>query len=140
VMSGEHAKNKKVPSGEIKISCDKHKHKEHNEESTGSTKSHKKKGNTNKKMIKKVVYYETNSCAPSTSDAESASSKHNKRKKSNQIPFCYPHIPKCMQLLSVPLGKPPQFDGHECAMLSDKMRHHLTTLHESIWDIVEFGA
>jgi hypothetical protein len=23
---------------------------------------------------------------------------------------------------------------------SDKMRHHLTSLHESIWDIVEFGA
>jgi hypothetical protein len=22
----------------------------------------------------------------------------------------------------------------------DKMRHHLTSLHESIWDIVEFGA
>jgi hypothetical protein len=25
-------------------------------------------------------------------------------------------------------------------MWSDKMRHHLTSLHESIWDIVEFGA
>jgi hypothetical protein len=24
-------------------------------------------------------------------------------------------------------------------MWSDKMRHHLTSLHESIWDIVEFG-
>jgi hypothetical protein len=24
-------------------------------------------------------------------------------------------------------------------MRSDKMRHHLTSLHESIWDIVEFG-
>jgi hypothetical protein len=23
---------------------------------------------------------------------------------------------------------------------SDKMRHHLTSLHESIWDIIEFGA
>jgi hypothetical protein len=25
-------------------------------------------------------------------------------------------------------------------MWSDKMRHHLTSLHESIWDIVEYGA
>jgi hypothetical protein len=25
-------------------------------------------------------------------------------------------------------------------MWSDKMRHHLTSLHESIWDIIEFGA
>jgi hypothetical protein len=25
-------------------------------------------------------------------------------------------------------------------MWSDKMRHHLTSLHECIWDIVEFGA
>jgi hypothetical protein len=25
-------------------------------------------------------------------------------------------------------------------MWSDKMRHHLTSLHASIWDIVEFGV
>jgi hypothetical protein len=25
-------------------------------------------------------------------------------------------------------------------MWSDKIRHHLTSLHASIWDIVEFGA
>jgi hypothetical protein len=25
-------------------------------------------------------------------------------------------------------------------MWSDKMRHHLSSLHESIWDIVEFGV
>jgi hypothetical protein len=25
-------------------------------------------------------------------------------------------------------------------MWNDKMTHHLTSLHESIWDIVEFGA
>jgi hypothetical protein len=25
-------------------------------------------------------------------------------------------------------------------MLSDKMRHHLTSFHENIWDIVEFEA
>jgi hypothetical protein len=41
---------------------------------------------------------------------------------------------------SLPLGKPPYFDGEDYCMWSDKMRHHLTSLHESIWDIVEFGA
>jgi hypothetical protein len=25
-------------------------------------------------------------------------------------------------------------------MLSDKMRHHLNSLHKSIWDVVEYGA
>jgi hypothetical protein len=25
-------------------------------------------------------------------------------------------------------------------MWSDKMRHHLTSLHKSIWDIVEYGT
>jgi hypothetical protein len=56
------------------------------------------------------------------------------------MPLRYPRIPKHAPLLSVPLGKPPYFDGEDYCMWSDKMRHHLTSLHESIWDIVEFGA
>jgi hypothetical protein len=28
--------------------------------------------------------------------------------------------------------KPPYFDGEDYCMWSDKMRHHLTSLHESI--------
>jgi hypothetical protein len=32
------------------------------------------------------------------------------------------------------------FDGEDYFMWSDKMRHHLTSLHKSIWDIVEYGA
>jgi hypothetical protein len=56
------------------------------------------------------------------------------------MPLHYPHIPKRASLLSIPLGKPPYFDGEDYCMGSDKMRHHLTSLHESIWDIVEFGA
>jgi hypothetical protein len=56
------------------------------------------------------------------------------------MPLCYPRIPKHAPLLSVPLGKPPHFDGENYCMWSDKMRHHLTSLHESIWDIVEFGV
>jgi hypothetical protein len=56
------------------------------------------------------------------------------------MPLRYPRIPKHAPLLSVPLGKPPYFDDEDYCMCSDKMRHHLTSLHESIWDIVEFGA
>jgi hypothetical protein len=65
-MSGENAKDEKVPSGgkpepsgskpedkvpsgEIKSSDDKHKYKEHKEESADSTKLHKKNGDKNKK-------------------------------------------------------------------------------------------
>jgi hypothetical protein len=40
----------------------------------------------------------------------------------------------------MPLGKPPYFDGEDYCMWSDKMRHHLTSLHKSIWDILEYGA
>jgi hypothetical protein len=110
------------------------------EESPPYIKSHRS-GNKKKKM-KKVVYYETNSSSPSTSgsDAASITSKHHERKKFSKIPLCYPRISKRATLLSVPLGKPPYFDGEDYCMWSDKMRHHLTSLHASIWDIVEFGA
>jgi hypothetical protein len=115
------------------------KHKKHKEESTGSIKSHRK-GDKKKKKMKKVVYYETNSSSPSTSSVESTSSKRQERKKYSKMPLHYPRIPKRAPLLSTLLGKPPYFDGEDYCMWSDKMRHHLTSLHESIWDIVEFGA
>jgi hypothetical protein len=90
--------------------------------------------------MKKVVNYETDSSSPSTSGAESTTSKRQERKKYSKMPLRYPRIPKRAPLLSVPLGKPPYFDGEDYWMWSDKMRYHLTSLHESIWDIVEFRA
>jgi hypothetical protein len=95
-----------------------------------------------KKMMKKVVYYETDSSSPSTfgSDAALVTSKRHERKKYSKIPLRYSCISKRAPLLSVPLGKPPYFYGEDYCMWSDKMRHHLTSLHASIWDIVEFGA
>jgi hypothetical protein len=92
--------------------------------------------------MKKVVYYETDSSSPSTSGSESASvtSKRHERKKYSKMPLCYPRISKRTPLLSVPLGKPPVFYGEDYSVWSDKMRHHLTSLHKSIWDIVEYGA
>jgi hypothetical protein len=94
-----------------------------------------------KKKMKKVVYYETDTSSPSTLSSElSVASKCHERKKYSKMPLRYPRISKRAPLLSVPLGKPPYFDGEYYYMGSDKMRHHLTSLHESIWDIVEFGA
>jgi hypothetical protein len=90
--------------------------------------------------MKKVVYYQTDSSSPCTSSAESTTLKRHEHKKYSKMPLRYPRIPKRASLLSVPLGKPPYFDGEDYCMWSDKMRHHLTSLHESIWDIVEFGA
>jgi hypothetical protein len=92
--------------------------------------------------MKKVVYCETDSSSPSTSgsDAASVTSKRHEHKKYSKMPLRYPRISKCDPLLSVPLGKPPYFDGEDYCMWSDKMIHHLTSLHASIWDIVEFGA
>jgi hypothetical protein len=82
----------------------------------------------------------SHSSTPSTSDVESTTSKHQERKKYSIIPLHYPLVAKRAPLLSVLLGKPPYFDGEDYSMWSDKMRHHLTSLHESIWDIIEFGA
>jgi hypothetical protein len=95
-----------------------------------------------KKMMKKVVYYETDSSSPSTSGSNAASvtSKRHERKKYSKMPLRYPRISKRTPLLSVPLGKPPCFDGEDYCMWSDKMRHHLTSLHASIWDIIKFGV
>jgi hypothetical protein len=141
-MSEDHAKreiitgDKAIGSGRTlsRESSDNYK-----EESSSSIKSHRK-GDKKKKKMKKVVYYETDSSSPSTSGAESTNSKCHERKKYSKIPLCYPRIPKRAPLVLVPQGKPAYFDGEDYCMWSDKMRHHLTSLHESIGDIVEFGA
>jgi hypothetical protein len=146
VISGEHAKREMVIGNKLEASG--RKNDEHtpskeadnkHKESTSSIKSHRK-GDKKKKKMKKVVYYETDSSSPSTYGAESTTSKHQERKKYSKMPLRYPRIPKRAPLLSVPLGKPPYFDGEYYCMWSDKMRHHLILLHKSIWDIVEFGA
>jgi hypothetical protein len=110
------------------------------EKSPPHIKSHR--SGDKKKKMKKVVYYETDSSSPSTSgsDAPSITSRRYERKKFSKIPLRYPRISKHTPLLSVPLGKPPVFDGEGYCMWNDKMRHHLTSLHASILDIVEFGA
>jgi hypothetical protein len=137
-MSRDHAKreivtgDKAIGSGRTlsRESGDKYK-----EESSSSIKSHRK-GDKKKKKMKKVVYYETDSSSPSTFGTESTTSKHHERKKYSKMPLRYACIPEHAPLLLIPLGKPPYFDGEDYYMCSDRMRHHLTSLYESIWDIV----
>jgi hypothetical protein len=143
-MSGDHAKIEMVIGEKPATSHEKAPSKESgNKKKEGSPsriKTHK--SGEKKKKMKKVVYYETDFSSPSTSgsDATSVTSKRHERKKFSKIPLCYPHIPKHTPLLSIPLGKPPVFEGEDYSMWSDKMRHHLTSLHSSIWDIIEFRA
>jgi hypothetical protein len=142
-MSGEHAKKEIMAGGDKSTSHGKATSGESGNKmnvAPSHTKSHR--SGDKKKKMKKVVYYETDSSSPSTSgsDTPSVTSKCHERKKFSKIPLHYPHISKHTPLLSVSLGKPPVFDGEDYCMWSDKMRHHLTSLHASIWDIIEFGA
>jgi hypothetical protein len=142
-MSGEHTKKEIVTGGDKSTSHEKAPSGESGNKMKGAsshTKSHR--SGDKKKKMKKVVYYETDSSSPSASgsNAPSVTSKRHERKKFSKILLRFPCISKHTPLLSVPLGKPPVFDCEDYCMWSDKMRHHLTSLHASIWDIVEFGA
>jgi hypothetical protein len=142
-MSGDHAKKEIMIGEKTATSHGKTPSGESDNKVKGSpshAKSHRSGDKKNK--MKKVVYYETDSSSPSTfgSDTPSITSKRHERKKYSKMPLHYPRISRRTPLLSIPLGKPPVFDGEDYNMWSDKMRHHLTSLHASIWDIIEFTA
>jgi hypothetical protein len=143
-MSGDHAKKEVMTGEKPATSHRKAPLRESGSKGKGESHSHNKshRSGDKKKKMKKVVYYETDSSSPSTSGsgALSITSKHHERKKFIKIPLRYLRISKRTPLLSVPLGKPPVFDGEDYNMWSDKMRHHLTSLHTSIWDVVELGV
>jgi hypothetical protein len=103
---------------------------------TNSGSSHKKKDVKKKRRIKKIVYYDSDeSSSPRDDDEE-------EKKLINSIfSFNYSRIPfnSNAHLLSIPLGKPPHFDGEGYSFWSHKMRSHLFSLHPSMWEIVENG-
>src|SRR6187455_1107125 len=145
-MSEEHTKKEietsnKPATSHGKASSGESRNKGKGKEKKPSSHKSRRSGDKNKKM-RKVVYYETDTSSPSTSgsDAPSVTFKRHERKKFSKIPLRYPRIPKHTPLLSVPLGKPPTFDGEDYSRWSDMMRYHLTSLHKSIWDVVEFGV
>jgi hypothetical protein len=66
---------------------------------------------------------------------------HQKKTVNQNYSFDYSLIPynSNAHLLSIPLGKPPHFDGEDYSFWSHKMRSHLFSLHPSIWEIVDNG-
>ena len=108
-MSGDHTKKEMVTGEKPATSHGKAPSRESGakgrEESPPRVKS--LRSGDNKKKLKKVVYYETDSSSPSTSgsDTPSVTSKRHERKKFSKIPLRYPRISKRTPLLSVPLGK-----------------------------------
>jgi hypothetical protein len=145
-MSGEHAKKEmetgdKPTTSHRKATSEESRNKGKGKEKKASSHKSHRSGDKKKKM-RKVVYYETDTSSPSTScsDAPSITSKRHERKKFSKIPLHYPRTSRHTPLLFVPLGKSPTFDGEDYARWSDLMKFHLTSLHKSIWNVVEFGA
>jgi hypothetical protein len=145
-MSGDHAKREmetgdKPTTSHGKASSEESRNKKKGKEKKSSSHKSHRSGDKKKKM-RKVVYYETDTSSPSTSgsDTPSITSKRHERKKFSKIPLHYPRISRHAPLLSVPLGKLPTFDGEDYARWSDLMKFHLTSLHKSICNVVEFGA
>jgi hypothetical protein len=99
---------------------------------------HKKKDGKKKRRIKKIIYYDSDESSSSPRDNDDDEKK--KPVNSNFL-FDYSCIPynSNAHLLSIPLGKPPHFDGEDYAFWSHKMCSHLFSLHPSIWEIVENG-
>jgi hypothetical protein len=128
------------PKGKGMVVNDKEKESIFNEprddKPTDSGSSHKKDGKK-KRRIKKIVYYDSDESSSSPRDDEDE-----KRKPVNSnFSFDYSRIPynSNAHLLSIPLGKPPHFDGEDYAFWSHKMHSHLFSLHPSIWEIGENG-
>jgi hypothetical protein len=142
-MSEDHAKKEMVTGEKPATSHGKAPSGESGNKVKGSPSQNKsRRSGEKKKKMKKLVYYETDSSSPSTSDSDtpSVTSKRQERKRYSKIPLRYSRIPRHTPLLSIPLGKPPTFDGEDYSRWSDMMRYHLTSLHKSIWDVVEFGV
>jgi hypothetical protein len=98
--------------------------------------SHKKRDGK-KRRIKKIVYYDNDESSSSPRDDDD----EKKKPVNSNYSFDYSRIPfnSNAHLLSIPLGKPPHFDGEDYSFWSHKMRSHLFSLHPSIWEIVENG-
>jgi hypothetical protein len=113
------------PKGKGMVVNDKEKESVFNEprddKPTDSSSSQKKREGKKKRRIKKIIYYDSDASSSSPHDNDDSS----KRKTVNQN-YSFDH------LLSIPLGKPPHFDGEDYSFWSHKMRSHLFSLHPSI--------
>jgi hypothetical protein len=104
--------------------------------------SHKKRDGKKKRCIKKIIYYDSDAPSSSPRDDDDKDSSSKKKTVNQNYSFDYSCIPynSNAHLLSIPLGKPPHFDGEDYSFWSHKMHSHLFSLHPSIWEIVENGT
>jgi hypothetical protein len=81
---------------------------------TDSGSSHKKRDGKKKRRIKKIIYYDSDASSSSPHDNDDDSSSK-KKTVSQNYSFDYSCIPfnSNAHLLSIPLGKPPHFDGED---------------------------
>jgi hypothetical protein len=99
-------------------------------ENTVDPRSGNNKEGNKKKRIKKIIYYDSDTS--SQKDDNAFTSKQTTVKTSfNHTPLYYSHISRSSnaQLLSIPLGKPPHFDGEDYSWWSHKMCSHIFSLH-----------
>jgi hypothetical protein len=103
--------------------------------------SHKKRDGKKKRRIKKIIYYDSDASSSSPRDDDDDDSSSKKKTVNQNYSFDYSRMPynTNAHLLSIPLGKPPLFDGEDYSFWSHKMRSHLLSLHPSIWEIIENG-
>jgi hypothetical protein len=101
---------------------------------TNSDSSHKKKDRKKKRCINKIIYYDNDVSSSSSRDDDDEDSSSKKKTVNQNYSFDYSRIPynSNAHLLSIPLGKPPHFDGEDYSFWSHKMHSHLFSLHPSV--------
>jgi hypothetical protein len=101
--------------------------------------SNSKRKDRKKRRIKKIIYYDSDTSSSSPKDDDDDDSFTKKKMMNQNYSFEYSQIPYNYNahLLSIPLGKPPHFDGEDYSFWSHKMHSHLFSLHPSIWEVVE---
>ena len=94
-----------------------------------------------KRRIKKIIYYDSDALSSAPWDDEDEDFSIKKKMVNQNYSFDYSRMSynSNAHLLSIPVGKPPHFDGDDYSFWSHKMRNHLFSLHPSIWEIVENG-
>jgi hypothetical protein len=109
---------------------------------TDSGSNNKRKDEKKKKRrVKKIIYFDSDTFSSSLRDGDDEDSSTKKKMVNQNYSFDYSLIPynSNTYLLFIPLGKPPHFDGEDYLFWSHKMCSHLSSLHPSIWEIVESG-
>jgi hypothetical protein len=132
------------PKGKRIVINDKEKETVNNNESKrdkpiNSGSNNKKKDGKMKRRIKKIVYYDSDASSSSPKDDDDSSSKKNTINQNYTFDYFLIMYNSNAHLLSIPLGKPPHFDGEDYYFWSHKMRSHLFSLRPSIWEVVENG-